>query len=99
MALVIVHRESGIFLGHALGLSFWSKLECVGQPSAPTFETQKEIDEFVASWPPMLIGPGDLEFKMVTPDDGTFASVQACVDAGLEPWMDELTPVANEQPC
>jgi len=97
MACVVVHPEHGIFLGTALGLAFWSRLDPVGQPAAPTFASESEAREMLATWvePPT----DNLMFCDVIPDDGIYASVAACAAAGLEPWQDEITPVANERPC
>jgi hypothetical protein len=35
MILVICNNENGVFLGEMFGLSFWSKLDAVGQEFAP----------------------------------------------------------------
>ena len=43
--------------------------------------------------------PEGVGFAPVTPDDGPYASIAACVAAGLEGWIDEYTPVAHERPC
>lgn len=99
MAYVLVHREHGIFLGHCLGLTFWSKLDPVGQPCAPTFASPEDVQAALSTWLAGLEDPQSLRTQEVVPDDGTYASVAACAAAGLEPWQDEITPVANERPC
>ena len=97
MAFVITHPEMGIYLGSAMGMAFWSKLDPVGQPAACTFESQDEAEAFMASWDGGR--PEGVGFAPVTPDDGPYASIAACVAAGLEGWIDEYTPVAHERPC
>ena len=93
-AFVITHPEWGIFLGHCLGLSFWSKLEAAGQPAAPTFPSIESAEQFMSSW---INGrPPEASMAPVVPDDGTYASVAACVAAGLDGWVDSVTPSANE---
>lgn len=94
---VITHPEMGIYLGMFMGLGFWSKLDPVGQPSACTFESIEQAREFMASWDSGE--PAGVSFAPVTPDDGSYASIAACVRAGLEGWVDELTPVDNEMAC
>lgn len=99
MALVLAHPDHGIFLGHCMGLTFWSKIDPVGQPSAPTFADNKEIDDALATWLAPLEDKDRLTRHVVTPDDGHYASIAACVAAGLEGWVDSETPVANERSC
>lgn len=99
MAVVLVHPEFGIFLGHCMGLTFWSKLDPVGQSSAPTFESPEALTAALATW---LAPLGDKERMHAHPvhaDSGSYASIASCAAAGLDPWQDEVTPVANERPC
>jgi len=92
--LAITHPEWGIFLGHCLGLAFWSKLEPVGQPAAATFPSVEVAEQFMASWSGGR--PPGATLVPVIPDMGTYASVAACVAAGLDGWIDDLTPSANQ---
>ena len=39
----------------------------------------------------------DFTFKLVIPDDGDYASIAACVSAGLAGWLDADTTVANDR--
>jgi len=89
-AYVITHPEWGIFLGHFLGLGFWSKLEPAGQPTAPTFPTIGEAEGFMATWTSGR--PAGVSLIPVNPDHGTYASAGACIAAGLEGWADRVTP-------
>jgi len=94
--VVITHAEMGIYLGSCMGLGFWSKLDPVGQPSAVTFPSIEAAREHMAFWERET--PLEVVFRSVTPDDGFYASIAACVAAGLDGWVDETTPVANDRP-
>ena len=47
---ILVHKEDGVYIGNALGLGFWSRLDNAGQDSAVTFDTAEEAMEHVISW-------------------------------------------------
>lgn len=89
MAVVIYSDKDGVFLGVALGLGFWSKLDPVGQPSAATFESEAQAEEFMATW--NCGRPDDARCVPVEPDDGEHASIAACVRAGLPAWDPDAT--------
>lgn len=96
MAVVIYSDKDGVFLGVALGLAFWSKLDPVGQTSAATFESETQAEEFMATWD--LGRPADARCVPVVPDDGEHASIAACVRAGLPGWNpDEATVTPDAQ--
>lgn len=84
MAFVIVHPEMGVYLGSWIGLGFWSKLDPVGQPSAVTFETSAEAEDHMATWDSGR--PESAALVPVEADEGRYASIQACVKAGIDPW-------------
>lgn len=96
MSYVITHPENGIYLGCCLGMGFWSKIDPVGQPSAVTFPSVNEAEEHMASWDNGK--PDGVTLHSVAPDNGNYASIAACVAAGLEGWIDEITPVENSMP-
>src|SRR3546814_20094048 len=50
MKLVITEPEFGIYVGSALGLGFWSKVDSVGQDTAPVFDTKEQAQEQIDSW-------------------------------------------------
>jgi hypothetical protein len=92
-AVVLHSPEQGVYLGEAMGLAFWSALESADQPSAPTFVSVADAQQYLASWnsPP----PADLQFVWVEPEPrGQYASMDACVRAGLPKW--ELSQYALE---
>lgn len=91
---VLVHPEMGIYLGAAPGLGFWSKLDPVGQDAAVTFYDRHDAGCFMATWKEghrdgVMVWP-------VVPDEAStdglgangvvYASVAACVAAGLDAW-------------
>jgi hypothetical protein len=83
--VVIYSEELGVFVGEAFGLGFWSKLDPVGQDSAPVFDDEDQAQDWVnfgKGW------PKDLRFVEVNPDLGfpKGASVAACVAAELPAW-------------
>jgi hypothetical protein len=47
---VLTHPEWGIYLGHALGLGFWTLLDVVGQEQACVFDTVEQARKHIASW-------------------------------------------------
>jgi hypothetical protein len=94
---ILCHPEHGVYLGSCMGLGFWSKLDPAGQDCAPTFETQDLAMEYVDSWD--LAGMSKEERKTFISsmtcvavdadiDNGTWASMSACIKAGMEPWAD-----------
>ncbi len=48
--VVITHPEMGVFLGVALGLGLWTKLDCAGQPAACNFKDETDARQFVSTW-------------------------------------------------
>lgn len=96
MAVVIYSEELGVYLGSCMGMGFWSKLDPVGQPCAVTFPTEEAAREHVTLWDceetPVV------RFVEVVPDNGEYASVQACVQSGLPGWLDEGMEAVNTLP-
>jgi hypothetical protein len=76
----------GIYLGACMGLGFWTKLDPAGQDAAVVFPTCEEAESFMATWDDGK--PVGVTLHTITPDvdNGAFASIDACVAAGLEGW-------------
>ena len=95
-AFVIYHEEMGVYLGHAIGLGFWSKLDPAGQPSAVCFPTADAAREHAQSWETQV---SDLQFVAVDADDvgrrESYATAQACANAGLPAWQPDRPPIAS----
>lgn len=93
MAVVIVSPEDGIYIGSCLGMGFWTKIDPVGQPSVVTFGSIPEAEGHMATWE--CGRPENISFHEVIPDAGVYASIQACVHAGLPGWLDDTMEMAT----
>lgn len=58
--VVIVHPDWGIFLGVAMGLAFWSNMDCAGQTCAPIIPDEAEARKFLEM---RSHGPGPEAFR------------------------------------
>lgn len=85
---VIYHPEMGVYLGHCLGLAFFSKLDAAGQDCAVTSETEAAAWMVVAELRRSgTLNTHNFTIVPVTPDrDEFFATIVACVAAGLPAW-------------
>lgn len=92
--VVIYSEELGVYLGGAMGMGFWSKLDPCGQMAACTFPSEAEARHHISIAQDGGF-PEDVRFVPVMPDDGTYASIAACVKVGLPGWLDEDTLVVN----
>lgn len=87
---IAVCPERGVLLGHAMGLSFWTRLDPVGQDSATTFDSPADATNVlreVFDEDPKALSFVQVEGDMRNPDGSYFASREACVDAGCDPWF------------
>jgi len=80
--VILHHKQMGIYLGSALGFGFWSKLDPAGQDSAWTFESISQAKDAIASWD----SPVEHPLFTYVETEGEFASIQQCMDVGLEGW-------------
>jgi hypothetical protein len=72
---VLVHPEMGIYLGECLGFGFWSKLDPVNQPSAVTFVSEADANDYMSTW---IMQHDDIRCVQVVADEGPYASMHAC---------------------
>lgn len=93
MAFAIVSPDDGIYIGSCMGMGFWTKVDPVGQPCVVTFESVQDAEDYMATWD--CGRPENITFHEVIPDDGVYASIQACVNAGLEGWIDNTMEMAS----
>lgn len=90
MKYVITHPELGIYVGHAMGLGFWSMLDAAGQDTAVVFDSIDEAMLHVGSWENEG-DPDAYSYEAVEVDhDATHATVQELREAGLGPLLGEL---------
>lgn len=47
---ILIHPEMGVYVGHALGMGFWSKLDDAGQVAAVTFDSEQKAKDHVTGW-------------------------------------------------
>ncbi len=84
--LVLYSEEVGVYLGNAMGLGFWSKLDAVGQTHACVFLSERAALDHIASWdkpPTFALGT----HPVIIASDKAGASVEECVAAGLPRWV------------
>lgn len=93
---IIVDKEWGVYIGSAMGMGFWSKLDPVGQSCAATFGTPVEAMEWINTWETGRERP--FTFLPVIPDVETHASIKACVAGGADAWDPNAVPVLVEPP-
>jgi hypothetical protein len=90
---LLVHNTLGVYLGHCMGLGFWSKLDAAGQTEAVTFESPRQAHDHVYTWDsPKLDGyhpvtaPIDIPSNQINADGSAAASMLQVVNAGFESW-------------
>lgn len=82
MRTVIVHENDGIFVGQAMGLAFFTKLDAAGQATVATFLDEADARDFVSTWEPQVDGDA---FTYAEVDvDRDFAEIHELCAAGLE---------------
>jgi len=81
-SVAVAHPKFGIFVGAALGLAFWSKLDAVGQNNAAVFETAEEAKEFISNIQ-LPEDVRDFSYVEVETADEFFATIEELEDAGL----------------
>lgn len=100
--VVIYSEQNGVYLGECLGMGFWSNLDPAAQPSATTFKDEPDARDYISE---KLCNsfPDDVTFVSIEADHhtpyGSFASVEACVKAGLPAWLHEQTVTLNAMAC
>lgn len=81
---VLYSEEWGVFLGEAMGMGWWSKLDPIDQPAAVTFASPDEAKPLLEKSDPPI--PDGYRFVEVTPSDGHYATISDIVKAGLPGW-------------
>lgn len=79
MAVVIAHKEMGIYLGNFWGLGFWTKLDLAGQESATTFESESAARKHISTWDDCSNEPYTF---IDVPDEPPFIELTALIRMG-----------------
>jgi hypothetical protein len=83
---VLYSEQEGIYLGNAMGLGFWSKLDPVGQDVAVTFATPEEAVGHVRTWDNPERFLKKVRARAVMIEDTAYATIPELVAAGLPAW-------------
>jgi hypothetical protein len=88
MNYVIVHDEYGIFVGCALGLAFWSKMDSAGQPCVCTFATEDDAHQFLDR----IVSLEDIPDCKILPVncEGPWADIAILKEAGLGEFLGDM---------
>ena len=85
MSIVIYSKQQGVFLGAAMGMGFWSKIDAVGQSQACTFESKEEAKAISKNWD--IAPPSAMQFIEVNTQDKDYATISECMAAGMDGWF------------
>jgi hypothetical protein len=84
---LILNETDGIYVGNALGFCFWSKLDSVGQPAVPVFDSLADALQHVAEFHDRN-DPSLYTFPTVSVEHAAeFATASQLREAGLEEHM------------
>ncbi len=75
---IIMHPERGVFVGHAMGMFFWSKWDAAGQMTAATWESLDDLKQAASQMPDF---DGLLGFPVETKDE--YATVPELLASGV----------------
>lgn len=87
---VITRPEWGIYLGHAMGMGFWTLLDPIGQDYATTFATKTAASLHIRSWDAnATLSLYKLKPVQVSASHG-YATIAELRDAGLERLLGDM---------
>lgn len=84
---LLIHDDFGIFVGHGMGMCFFSHVESAGQTTAVTFATEDDAKQFVTEH---LISLKDKCRYYSIRCVAEHASIDEIVSAGLEPLLGDM---------
>ncbi len=95
----VVHPQEGVYLGHALGLGFFSLLDSVGQTQAVVFPSRQAARDHVASWDSSN-NPDDYRYVALSTASPEFATIVELKEAGLAGMLGDMEDnlLANLEP-
>lgn len=85
----VVYREAdGAFVGHMMGMSFWSKIDPVGQSEAVAFPSEEIAKLTMKKHDNLNEGDYQLIPVQITNKKGLayYASIESCVKANIPAW-------------
>lgn len=80
--IVVTRKSWGIYLGNAMGMGFWTLMDCVGQDQAATFVSEAQAVEHVRSWEEEN-NPNDFSYHAVECAADRYATAEELLLAGL----------------
>jgi hypothetical protein len=88
-SFVIVHPQDGVYLGYAMGLGFFAKLDSVGQTQAAVFPSEQAARDHIASWDDAH-NPDGYRYVAVTTDHAEYATIAELKHAGLADMLGDM---------
>lgn len=88
--IAITHSEYGIYIGQAIGLGFWSKLDSAGKDKVIVFDTVEDAKEFLLSEFKIPLDAANYEFPEVEVLDEWYADIEELRAAGLGDLLGKL---------
>lgn len=85
---LLYSNDYGIYLGSFLGMGFWSNLDPAGQDKAITFESEKDIIDFMKTWESQVLNVKIIPIEIS--EDTWYATIEQCVAIGLPVWNPEI---------
>ncbi|MFK4132376.1 hypothetical protein ACI2KR_08855 [Pseudomonas luteola] len=96
--IVITHPTLGIYIGtNIYRYHFWTKRDRLDIDAVVAFDTIEQAQNHAKLNHEAF--PENIEFKSVEADcgDGKFASIAACIKAGLDGWLESISAVGSMQ--
>jgi hypothetical protein len=93
--ILLINRKDGwgIYLGSAMGMGFWTLMDCVGQPSAVTFPSEISARDYVRTWKP-AVDPDSFEYFRIDCAE-EYASMDELESFGLKELMGDMRKQAE----
>lgn len=93
MPVVLVHPDHGVFVGHFMGIPFWSRCHSGGQFRVATFPDEEKARQFIADGRANGMFEDSLDFsqaRFVAVEGADHASIDALVKVGLSDILGDL---------
>jgi len=90
MRTVIRHKTDGLFVGHGMGLAFFSLLDSAGQYEIVSFDSEADAQEVLASMSFTDSFIAECTYHDVVSEGGVYISVANLKAAGLTEYLGDL---------